>query len=171
MAASESIPSFRISGSVRFDPDEVATWLNEKQAPGSECPRSRANGCGSTAGFEYRDPQRRRSTFPLLQIASKLSWFLGFWNTPTRLASSLELDRFLFHNLWGSLGRNRFCPGRHFLLELIVQVDIGNLTSESINGGDGMIDIARGILSGGVLCGTLGVACYHGVGPHDEQQH
>jgi hypothetical protein len=35
MAASGSIPSFRISGSVRFDPDEVATWLNEKQAPGS----------------------------------------------------------------------------------------------------------------------------------------
>lgn len=34
MAASGSIPSFRISGSVRFDPDEVATWLNEKQAPG-----------------------------------------------------------------------------------------------------------------------------------------
>jgi len=35
MAASGSIPSFRISVSVRFDPDAVATWLNEKQAPGS----------------------------------------------------------------------------------------------------------------------------------------
>jgi excisionase family DNA binding protein len=35
MAASGSIPSFRISGSVRFDPDEVATWLTEKQAPGA----------------------------------------------------------------------------------------------------------------------------------------
>jgi len=35
MAASGSIPWFRISGSVRFDPDEVATWSNEKQAPGS----------------------------------------------------------------------------------------------------------------------------------------
>lgn len=34
-----------------------------------------------------------------------------------------------------------------------------------------MIDIARGILSGGVLCGTLDVGCCHGVGPHDEQQH
>jgi len=33
MAANGSIPSFRISGSVRFDPDEVATWLKEKQAP------------------------------------------------------------------------------------------------------------------------------------------
>ena len=33
MAASGSIPSFRISGSVRFDPDEVAAWLKEKQAP------------------------------------------------------------------------------------------------------------------------------------------
>jgi len=33
MAASGSIPSFRISGSVRFDPDEVASWLKEKQPP------------------------------------------------------------------------------------------------------------------------------------------
>jgi excisionase family DNA binding protein len=32
MAASGRIPSFRISGSVRFDPDEVAAWLKEKQA-------------------------------------------------------------------------------------------------------------------------------------------
>ncbi len=32
MAASGSIPSFRILGSVRFDPDEVAAWLKEKQA-------------------------------------------------------------------------------------------------------------------------------------------
>lgn len=33
MAASGTIPSFRISGSVRFDPDDVAAWLKEKQAP------------------------------------------------------------------------------------------------------------------------------------------
>jgi excisionase family DNA binding protein len=33
MAANGSIPSFRISGSVRFDPDEMAAWLKEKQAP------------------------------------------------------------------------------------------------------------------------------------------
>ena len=33
MAANGRIPSFRISGSVRFDPDEVAVWLKEKQAP------------------------------------------------------------------------------------------------------------------------------------------
>lgn len=33
MAASGSIPSFRIQGSVRFDPDDVAAWLQEKQAP------------------------------------------------------------------------------------------------------------------------------------------
>jgi len=33
MAANGSIPSFRISGSVRFDPNEVAAWLKEKQAP------------------------------------------------------------------------------------------------------------------------------------------
>ena len=33
MAASGSIPSFRISGSVRFDPDELAAWLKEKQGP------------------------------------------------------------------------------------------------------------------------------------------
>ncbi len=31
MAASGRIPSFRISGSVRFDPDEVAIWLQGKQ--------------------------------------------------------------------------------------------------------------------------------------------
>lgn len=33
MAASGRIPAFRISGSVRFDPDEVATWLQGKQTP------------------------------------------------------------------------------------------------------------------------------------------
>jgi excisionase family DNA binding protein len=31
MAASGSIPSFRVLGSVRFDPDEVAIWLQGKQ--------------------------------------------------------------------------------------------------------------------------------------------
>jgi excisionase family DNA binding protein len=35
MAASGRIPSFRISGSVRFDPDEVAAWHREKQGPAS----------------------------------------------------------------------------------------------------------------------------------------
>ncbi len=34
MAAKGAIPSFRNSGSVRFDPDDVATWLQEKQNPG-----------------------------------------------------------------------------------------------------------------------------------------
>jgi excisionase family DNA binding protein len=33
MAARGSIPSIRISGSVRFDPDEVAAWLQRKCAP------------------------------------------------------------------------------------------------------------------------------------------
>lgn len=33
MAARGAIPSFRISGSVRFDPDDVATWLQGKQTP------------------------------------------------------------------------------------------------------------------------------------------
>jgi len=33
MAANGRIPSFRISGAVRFDPDEVAVWLQQKQAP------------------------------------------------------------------------------------------------------------------------------------------
>jgi excisionase family DNA binding protein len=33
MAANGSIPSFRISGSVRFDPDDVAAWLQGKQTP------------------------------------------------------------------------------------------------------------------------------------------
>jgi len=32
MAANGRIPSFRISGSVRFDPDDVAAWLREKQS-------------------------------------------------------------------------------------------------------------------------------------------
>jgi excisionase family DNA binding protein len=46
MAASGSIPSFRISGSVRFDPDEVAAWLKEKRAPGAA---SRRIGSASVA--------------------------------------------------------------------------------------------------------------------------
>jgi excisionase family DNA binding protein len=46
MAASGSIPSFRISGSVRFDPDEVAAWLKEKQAPAAA---SRRIGSASVA--------------------------------------------------------------------------------------------------------------------------
>jgi len=33
MAATGRIPSFRISGSVRFDPEELATWLRDKQFP------------------------------------------------------------------------------------------------------------------------------------------
>ena len=43
MAARGSIPSFRISGSVRFDPDEVATWLQRKQAPESTSHRISAS--------------------------------------------------------------------------------------------------------------------------------
>jgi len=31
MAAAGTIPSFRISGSVRFDPDDIAAWLQAKQ--------------------------------------------------------------------------------------------------------------------------------------------
>lgn len=34
MAARGSIPSFRVAGAVRFDPQEVARWLRKKQ-PGS----------------------------------------------------------------------------------------------------------------------------------------
>jgi excisionase family DNA binding protein len=33
LAASGKIPSFRISGSVRFDPGDVAAWLQEKRGP------------------------------------------------------------------------------------------------------------------------------------------
>ena len=33
LAASGRIPSFRVSGSVRFDPDDVAEWLSGKQKP------------------------------------------------------------------------------------------------------------------------------------------
>lgn len=40
MAARGTIPSFRVSGSVRFDPDEIATWLKEKQAPVSASRRA-----------------------------------------------------------------------------------------------------------------------------------
>ena len=46
MAAHGSIPSFRISGSVRFDPDEMAAWLKEKQAPSAA---SRRIGSGRVA--------------------------------------------------------------------------------------------------------------------------
>ncbi len=44
MAASGGIPSFRISGSVRFDPDEVAAWLKEKQAPAAALRRISSPG-------------------------------------------------------------------------------------------------------------------------------
>lgn len=43
MAARGSIPSIRISGSVRFDPDEVAAWLQRKQTP-----ERSANSIGSS---------------------------------------------------------------------------------------------------------------------------
>jgi len=33
MAACGRIPSFRVSGSVPFDPEDVASWLEEKQGP------------------------------------------------------------------------------------------------------------------------------------------
>src|SRR5882672_5541275 len=46
MAASGRIPSFRISGSVRFDPEEVATWLEGKQAV---CAPSRRMGPSGVA--------------------------------------------------------------------------------------------------------------------------
>ena len=46
MAANGSIPSFRISGSVRFDPDEMAAWLKDKQAPSAA---SRRIGSGRVA--------------------------------------------------------------------------------------------------------------------------
>jgi excisionase family DNA binding protein len=39
MAANGSIPSFRIAGSVRFDPDEIAAWLGEKRLARRAPPR------------------------------------------------------------------------------------------------------------------------------------
>jgi hypothetical protein len=39
MAASGSTPSFRISASVRFDPDQAAAWFKEKQAPAAASQR------------------------------------------------------------------------------------------------------------------------------------
>lgn len=44
MAASGSIPSFRICGSVRFDPHEVAAWLIEKQIPSTSARRVSTTG-------------------------------------------------------------------------------------------------------------------------------
>ena len=41
MAAGGRIPSFRISGSVRFDPEDVASWLEEKQGPDRRVPPRR----------------------------------------------------------------------------------------------------------------------------------
>jgi excisionase family DNA binding protein len=35
MAASGQIPSFRVASSVRFDPEDVATWLKKKYPPQS----------------------------------------------------------------------------------------------------------------------------------------
>lgn len=43
MAARGSIPSFRISGAVRFDPDEVAAWLQRKQTSESALNRITAS--------------------------------------------------------------------------------------------------------------------------------
>ena len=34
MAARGSLPSFRVGGAVRFDPQEVAKWLRVKYGPG-----------------------------------------------------------------------------------------------------------------------------------------
>ncbi|MGA2483551.1 MAG: helix-turn-helix domain-containing protein [Candidatus Acidiferrales bacterium] len=36
MAASGSIPSFRISGAIRFAPGEVADWLQERRTQASQ---------------------------------------------------------------------------------------------------------------------------------------
>ena len=44
MAASGSIPSFRVLGAIRFDPENVACWLQEKQAPVSVSRRVRTRG-------------------------------------------------------------------------------------------------------------------------------
>lgn len=41
MAAGGRIPSFRVSGSVRFDPEDVAAWLAEKQGPERRVPARR----------------------------------------------------------------------------------------------------------------------------------
>jgi len=32
MAASGRIPSFRVSGAIRFDPADIASWLQDRQA-------------------------------------------------------------------------------------------------------------------------------------------
>lgn len=42
LAASGGIPSFRVSGAVRFDPDDVASWLRGKQAPSTTVKRLRS---------------------------------------------------------------------------------------------------------------------------------
>jgi excisionase family DNA binding protein len=44
MAASGRIPSFRVSGAVRFDPESVASWLEEKQVPVPVTSRGRVRG-------------------------------------------------------------------------------------------------------------------------------
>ena len=40
MAASGRVPSFRVSGSVRFDPDDVAEWLLGKQCASITLPKA-----------------------------------------------------------------------------------------------------------------------------------
>lgn len=42
LAAQGVIPCFRIGGSIRFDPHELATWLREKYPKGVRASRSRA---------------------------------------------------------------------------------------------------------------------------------
>jgi len=47
MAAKGMIPSFRIAGAVRFDPEDVAAWLQHKQAPSMDSPPVRASRAAS----------------------------------------------------------------------------------------------------------------------------
>ena len=49
MAARGQIPSFRIGGSVRFDPQEVANWLRIKY--GSTLPAEKTSPRRATASF------------------------------------------------------------------------------------------------------------------------
>ena len=54
MAARGTLPSFRVGGAVRFDPQEVAKWLRSKYAP--EAPSQRKPPV--PVGFERSEKQR-----------------------------------------------------------------------------------------------------------------
>lgn len=54
MAARGQLPSFRVGGAVRFDPQEVAKWLRLKYGPDDATGRRPPERVGPSRGVEQR---------------------------------------------------------------------------------------------------------------------